>query len=87
MKKVISVCIALLFALSALLPAAADVIYLYPSETLPEDTLRVTAHRGLSELAPENTLPAYRLAGEYGFLGRGMRYFTNRRRHMGFDAR
>ena len=69
MKKAISVCIALLFAFSALLPAAADVIYLYPSETLPEDTLRVTAHRGLSEIAPENTLPAYRLAGEYGFWG------------------
>ena len=48
---------------------APDVIYLYPSETLPEDAMRFTAHRGLSALAPENTLPAYRLAGEYGFWG------------------
>jgi glycerophosphoryl diester phosphodiesterase len=69
MKKTISVCIAVLFAFFALIPAAAEVIWLYPSETLPEDALRVTAHRGLSELAPENTLPAYRLAGEYGFWG------------------
>ena len=48
---------------------AAEVIWLYPSETLPEDEMRITAHRGLSALAPENTLPAYRLAGEYGFWG------------------
>jgi glycerophosphoryl diester phosphodiesterase len=69
MKKKTAVCLALLAALVTLLPAAAGVIYLYPSETLPEETMRVTAHRGLSALAPENTLPAYRLAGEYGFWG------------------
>ena len=70
MKKSISVllCFVLLIPF-ALFAAADDVIYLYPSQTLPEDTLRVTAHRGLSALAPENTLPAYRLAGEYGFWG------------------
>ncbi len=69
MKKILSVCIAALLVIFAVIPAAADVIYLYPSETLPAETLRVTAHRGLSSLAPENTLPAYRLAGEYGFWG------------------
>ena len=69
MKKALSVCIAVLLTVFAAFPAAADVIYLYPSDTLPQDSLRVTAHRGLSELAPENTLPAYRLAGEYGFWG------------------
>ena len=31
--------------------------------------VRVIAHRGLSSLAPENTLPAYHLAGKYGFWG------------------
>lgn len=29
----------------------------------------MVAHRGLSQLAPENTLPAYELAGKYGFWG------------------
>lgn len=29
--------------------------------------IRLTAHRGLSALAPENSLAAFRLAGEYGF--------------------
>lgn len=29
----------------------------------------MTAHRGYSSIAPENTLPAFRLAGEYGFWG------------------
>ena len=69
MKKLTAVLLTALMVLITALPAAADVIYLFPSDTLPEDTLRVTAHRGLSELAPENTLPAYRLAGEYGFWG------------------
>ena len=29
--------------------------------------IRLIAHRGLSALAPENTLPAYELAGKYGY--------------------
>ena len=70
MKKSIAVLLCLVMLLSfVFFAAASDVIYLYPSETLPEDTLHITAHRGLSALAPENTLPAYRLAGEYGFWG------------------
>lgn len=31
--------------------------------------IRMIAHRGLSSLAPENTLPAYELAGKYGYYG------------------
>ena len=31
--------------------------------------VRFIAHRGLSSLAPENTLPAYELAGKYGYFG------------------
>ena len=31
--------------------------------------IRLIAHRGLSALAPENTLPAYELAGKYGYYG------------------
>lgn len=31
--------------------------------------VRLIAHRGLSALAPENTLPAYHLAGKYGYWG------------------
>lgn len=31
--------------------------------------VRMIAHRGLSLLAPENTLPAYELAGKYGYYG------------------
>lgn len=35
----------------------------------PHAQLRMIAHRGLSSLAPENTLPAYELAGKYGYFG------------------
>lgn len=31
--------------------------------------VKMIAHRGLSLLAPENTLPAYELAGKYGYYG------------------
>ncbi|MCC8022497.1 MAG: hypothetical protein LIO46_01740 [Clostridiales bacterium] len=31
--------------------------------------VRLIAHRGMSAQAPENTLPAYTLAGEYGYWG------------------
>ena len=31
--------------------------------------VKLIAHRGLSSLAPENTLPAYVLAGKYGYFG------------------
>ena len=69
MKKGLAFLLCILMLASFVFFAADGVIYLFPSETLPEDTLHITAHRGLSALAPENTLPAYRLAGEYGFWG------------------
>ena len=31
--------------------------------------IRLAAHRGMNELAPENTLPAFELAGQYGYYG------------------
>ena len=33
------------------------------------NSIKLIAHRGLSSLAPENTLPAYELAGKYGYWG------------------
>lgn len=41
----------------------------YSSYRIPTGSVRMTAHRGYSAIAPENTLPAFRLAGEYGFWG------------------
>ena len=38
-------------------------------ESQPASNVRLIAHRGLSSLAPENTLPAYHLAGKYGYFG------------------
>ena len=49
--------------------AFAETLYLYDSEVIPEGSMHAIAHRGYSAIAPENTLPAYRLAGEYGFWG------------------
>ena len=52
-------------------------IYDYRGNTIPVDalaagvwdrTVKAVAHRGYSATAPENTLPAYRLAREKGFL-------------------
>lgn len=34
-----------------------------------DSRLKLVAHRGLSSQAPENTLPAYTLAGQYGYWG------------------
>lgn len=39
-----------------------------PGVEAPEDVYLI-AHRGLSAVAPENTLPALREAGRYGFFG------------------
>lgn len=39
-------------------------VYLWNSSP---SNVRSVAHRGLSELAPENTIPAYKLAKKYGF--------------------
>ncbi|MBM6839363.1 glycerophosphodiester phosphodiesterase, partial [Clostridium saudiense] len=30
---------------------------------------KTIAHRGYSNIAPENTIPAYKMAGKYGFYG------------------
>lgn len=69
MKKAMSVILALILSLSFLLPAAAKTAYLYDSRHIPAGSMRAVAHRGYSAIAPENTLPAFRLAGEYGFWG------------------
>ena len=42
---------------------------LYDSNVIPEGGMITIAHRGYSAAAPENTLPAFRLAGENGFWG------------------
>ena len=62
--------------------ASFDLIFFDPSKnntrkkepvavkTVPTSSqVRMIAHRGLSLLAPENTLPAYELAGKYGYYG------------------
>ena len=69
MKKLLYVCTAMLLLLLFAFSAAAEVVYMTPSETMNEQSLKMIAHRGFSALAPENTLPAYFLAGEYGFWG------------------
>ena len=49
--------------------AAAETLSVYASYCIPTGSVRMTAHRGYSAVAPENTLPAFRQAGEYGFWG------------------
>ena len=49
--------------------AVSESNYLYDSEVIPEGGMLTIAHRGYSAAAPENTLPAFRLAGENGFWG------------------
>ncbi len=68
MKKTVSVLLALALAFGAAVPAFAT-SYLYSSFQIRPGDMRATAHRGYSSAAPENTLPAFRLAGEYGFWG------------------
>lgn len=38
-------------------------------EEAMEDVGLLIAHRGASTLAPENSIPAFQLAGEYGYWG------------------
>lgn len=45
---------------------ASDLISLSQSEVIAED-VHITAHRGVNAEAPENTLPAYQKAVEYGY--------------------
>ena len=49
--------------------AADDTRSVYEAYQIEAGSMRMTAHRGYSAVAPENTLPAFRLAGEYGFWG------------------
>lgn len=67
MKKAFSVFLACLMLFACTVPAFAASVY--ESDLIPTGSVRMTAHRGYSALAPENTLPAFRLAGEYGFWG------------------
>ena len=67
MKKSVSLLLSLLLLFALTAPAfAADSVY---AGAIPTGAVRMTAHRGYSAVAPENTLPAFRLAGEYGFWG------------------
>ena len=38
-------------------------------EEAAQDTGRLISHRGMCDVAPENSLPAFRLAGEWGYWG------------------
>ncbi|MBQ6164259.1 MAG: glycerophosphodiester phosphodiesterase [Clostridia bacterium] len=69
MKKTLSLVLAIVFAFGFAVPAFAETSYLYSSFNIRNGDIRATAHRGYSSIAPENTLPAFRLAGEYGFWG------------------
>ena len=70
MKRFLCVLLSFVFAFGCVLPAAAaETVYLYPAYGVPENALHMIGHRGYSAMAPENTLAAFRLAGEYGFWG------------------
>ena len=72
MKKMTSLLLALLMLLALTVPAFGTEegeLSVYSSFRIPSGSMRMTAHRGYSSVAPENTLPAFRLAGEYGFWG------------------
>ncbi len=70
-KSALSVLLTVLLFAACLLPAfaAGDGRSVYEAWQIEPDSMRMTAHRGYSDIAPENTLPAFRLAGEYGFWG------------------
>ena len=74
-KKIIAIICAVVFALGVISGIIVDKA-LHPSPRIKSVTditatnaadIKLTAHRGLSALAPENSLAAFRLAGEYGF--------------------
>ena len=72
LKKAFSLLLAALLLLSLSLPVFAagnQETSVYASYRIPSGSMRMTAHRGYSSAAPENTLPAFRLAGEAGFWG------------------
>lgn len=67
MKKVF--CILLTLLLLAVLAVPAFAASIYESYVIPKGSVRMVAHRGYSAVAPENTLPSFRLAGENAFWG------------------
>ena len=72
MKKVLSLILVLSIlsgALSVISFADTEILSVYSSDRILSGSVRMTAHRGFSKIAPENTMPAFRLAGEYGFWG------------------
>ncbi|MBR3552666.1 MAG: hypothetical protein IKN72_04665 [Clostridia bacterium] len=69
MKKISAIVLVILTLLGFTLSAVAAPVYLYDSDVIPAGGMYAVAHRGYSAVAPENTLPAFRLAGEYGFWG------------------
>ncbi|MBQ6118835.1 MAG: hypothetical protein IJK98_06350 [Clostridia bacterium] len=70
-RPLLNVLLTVLLLAVCVLPVFADagVRSIYESYKIAPDSVRMTAHRGFSAIAPENTLPAFRLAGEYGFWG------------------
>ena len=67
MKKALSLLLALLLAFVCAASALAGSVY--ASYKIPHGAMRMIAHRGYSSAAPENTLAAYRAAGESDFWG------------------
>ena len=46
-----------------------EIINFAPKNNIKVNTTRMIAHRGRSDIAPENTIPAYELAGDFGYWG------------------
>ena len=71
-KKLTAFLLALLPVLNSILPVTVDSTpakSIYSSFFIPTGSVQMVAHRGYSAVAPENTLPAFELAGENGFWG------------------
>ncbi len=68
-KRLFPFLLAISFLFTSPLLVFAETLYLYDSKVIPENGMTAIAHRGYSAIAPENTLPAFRLAGAYGFWG------------------
>lgn len=66
-RSIAALCLLALFSVPALAADAARSVY--SSYVIPTGSIYMIAHRGYSAAAPENTLPAFRLAGEHGFWG------------------
>lgn len=67
MKKVIASLLIATLLFSFAIPAFAASVY--ESYQIPTGTMRMIAHAGYSAVAPENTLAAFRAAGESDFWG------------------